>query len=58
MALGRIGYRALSAGVAAALEGVSEITSEVDSRVKKGARAAGKMSKGEPYTPEEDDDAE
>jgi hypothetical protein len=54
--LGRIGYRALSAGVAEALRAGSEITTEIDARVKRGARAARNMADGKPYEPEEDDD--
>jgi hypothetical protein len=54
MTLGRIGYRALSAGVAEALKGVSEITGEADARVKRGERAARKMADtGRPYDPNE-----
>jgi hypothetical protein len=55
-ALGRIGYRAISAGVAEALKAGSEITSEIDARVKRGERAARKMANGQPYEPEGDDD--
>lgn len=55
MTAGRIGYRALSAGLAEALKGVSEITSEVDARVKRGARGAERMAKtGAPYNPDEE----
>jgi hypothetical protein len=56
-ALGKIGYRAISAGVAEALKGVSEITGEADARVKRGARAAERMAKtGEPYHPDEEEE--
>jgi hypothetical protein len=57
--LGRIGYRAISAAISTALKGVGEITQEVDRRVKRGAGAAEKMARGEPYqNPDDSDDEE
>lgn len=50
--LGRIGYRAISAAVSTALKGVSELTEEVDKRVKRGSKAAERMANGQPYDPE------
>jgi hypothetical protein len=62
MTAGRIGYRALSAAVAEGLRGVSELTSEADARVKRGARKAREMADtGKPYNrddEEEDNDAQ
>jgi len=53
----KIGYRAVAAGVGAALEAVGEITEEADRRVKRGARGAKRMAAtGEPYRREEEED--
>jgi hypothetical protein len=54
--LGKIEYRAISAAISTALKGVGEITEEVDRRVKRGAGAAEKMAKGEPYRNPDDEE--
>lgn len=53
----KVGHRAISAGIGAALEAVGEVTEEADRRVKRGARAAKRMANtGETYAEARDDD--
>ena len=54
LGLGRIGFQAMSAGIARALEEVGKLTEDVDQRVKRGARQATRMANGEPFRPEDD----
>jgi hypothetical protein len=53
LAIGKIGYRSIAAAVSTGLKGLSELTEEVDRRVKRGERAAAKMAEGKPYEPED-----
>ena len=54
--LARIGYRVISAAVAEGLKAGTEITGEIDARVRRGHAAARKMANGEPYDPDADEE--
>lgn len=53
--LGRIASQVLSAALARGLDEAGKLTSEIDRRIKRGARQAERMAHGEPpYRPEDD----